>query len=76
MSRYTNHSLRLKAQSDSARATSLAHILELRRLEEQQHMVDVLTESGRNIQMQKTLMAYLLAGSATPPLVKGPQSHE
>lgn len=76
MSRYTNYRLRLKAQSDSARATSLAHIVELRRVEEQQHLAVALTESGRNIQMQNTLMAYLLAGTATPPLVKGPQAHE
>lgn len=76
MNRHSNYRLRLRAQSDSAKATSLAHIVELRRMEEQKLLAEALTESGRNIQMQDTLMAYLLAGAATPPLVKGPQSHE
>lgn len=71
MSRRSNYRLRLKAQSDAAKATSLAHIVEMRRIEEQQQLTEALTESGRNIQMQQTLLAYLLAGTTSSPLVKG-----
>lgn len=79
MGRYNhnyNYRLRLKAQSDSAKASSLARIVELRHLEEQRHLAAALAESGRDSQMQSTLAAYLLAGSTTPTLVNGPNSHE
>lgn len=77
MGRYNhNYKLRLRAQSDSAKASSLARVVELRRIEEQRHLADALVESGRDAQMQGTLAAYLLAGSTTPTLVNGPNSHE
>ncbi|MDP9696185.1 UNVERIFIED_ORG: hypothetical protein J2X79_003764 [Arthrobacter globiformis] len=76
MSRYSNYRMRLKAESDAAKAASLAHVVELRRMDEQRHLTDTLTESGRNAQMQSTLGAFLLAQSSAPSLVKGPHSHE
>ena len=76
MNRRSTYRLRLRAQAEVARAASLAHVVELKRAEEQQQLAEALTESGRDVQMQQTLLAYLLAGTASPPIVKGPHSHE
>lgn len=76
MNRNSNYRLRLRASSDAAKAASLAHVVELRRIEEERRLVDALSESGRKAQMQDTLAGFLLAQSITPSLVKGQQSHE
>jgi hypothetical protein len=76
MNRNSNYRLRLRAQADAAKATSLAHIVELRRIEEESRLAGALRESGRGAQMQDTLAGFLLAQSTPPSLVKGQQSHE
>ena len=74
--RNSNYRLRLKAQSETARAAALAHLVELRQAEEREQLSQALTESGRNFQTQENFRSYLLAGASTPPLMKGRKSHE
>lgn len=76
MSHHSNYRLRLTAQSDAAKARSLARIVELQRMKEESRLAVALTESGRNTQMQETLAAFLLTQSTAPSLLKGQQSHE